>query len=81
MSDFVIYEGENKSVYDELEQNSEIQVGDTITYAANNQMGIKIYQVICKHDTKCVNKTCDRKGVKEVYNYDDYDDYERQILK
>jgi hypothetical protein len=45
---------------------------------ANNQMGIKIYQVICKHDTKCVNKTCDRKGLKEVYNYDDY---ERQILK
>ena len=78
MSDFVIYEGENKSVYDELEQNSEIQVGDTITYAANNQMGIKIYQVICKHDIKCVNKMCDRKGVKEVYNYDDY---ERQILK
>jgi len=78
MPDFVIYEGENKSVYDELEQNSEIQVGDTITYAANNQMGNKIYQVTCKHNIKCANKICSRKGLKEVYNYDDY---ERLILK
>jgi len=58
MTNYSVYEGQ--SVFDELENNSNIQVGDTITYAPNNQMGYVKYSVICKE-----------KGLKKIEDYYD----------
>lgn len=44
MPNFNVYEP--KSVYDELLENHDIAVGDTITYNSNNQQGYKKYKVI-----------------------------------
>ena len=60
---YTVYEGDN--VYNELIINENINVGDTITYETNNQMGYKKYEVI--KDITAVNG----KGIKEIYTYDD----------
>ena len=57
MTTHVVYEGE--SVYSKLEENPNIQIGDTIVYSANNQMGNATYEVVCKE-----------KGLKLISNYD-----------
>ena len=55
------------SVYDELNDNSAIEVGDTITYMSNNQMGWKKYKVILNE-----------KGEKYLEQIADYDDLESE---
>lgn len=43
MTNYNVYEGEG-TVLNELENNKEIEVGDTIEYNTNNQAGQKIYK-------------------------------------
>jgi hypothetical protein len=55
--------GEPESVDDYLEENNdEIQVGDTIEYISNNQMGYVKYEVILGDDGK--------KSLKKIADYD-----------
>ena len=51
------------SVYDELNDNPNIEVGDTITYISNNQMGWKKYKVILNEEGE--------KDLEEIADYDD----------
>ena len=45
--------GEPESVHDYLEENyDKIEVGDTIEYISNNQMGYEKYKVILDDDGK-----------------------------
>ena len=62
MKNYTVWEG--SSIYDELNDNPAIEVGDTITYMTNNQMGIKKYTVILN-----------QKGEKDVKQISDYDDW------
>jgi hypothetical protein len=48
MSTHIVYEDSGKTVYSELENNPDIQIGDFIVYSTNNQMGYAKYEVICK---------------------------------
>ena len=45
MTNFTVNEGEG-SVREELKNNPDIKVGDTIEYISNNQMGYEKYKVI-----------------------------------
>ena len=59
MSTHIVYEDSGKTVYSELENNPDIQIGDFIVYSTNNQMGYAKYEVICKE-----------KGLKLVSDYE-----------
>ena len=50
MSNYKVYEG--SSVDDELENNSNIKIGDTIEYISNNQEGYEKYEVVLKNGKK-----------------------------
>lgn len=65
MSTFSVYEGES-TVYDELENNPNIKVGDLIYYLTNNQEGIRKYEVIkvIKDDFS------EGLDLNEIYEYD-----------
>jgi hypothetical protein len=55
--------GEPESVHDYLEENNDkIEVGDTIEYISNNQMGYEKYKVVLDEDGK--------KGLKKIADYD-----------
>ena len=55
--------GEPESVHDYLEENNDkIEVGDTIEYISNNQMGYEKYEVILGDDGK--------KDLKKIADYD-----------
>jgi len=45
----IVGEGGGRSVWSELETNEDIEVGDTIEYVSNNQMGWMKYKVIYKN--------------------------------
>jgi hypothetical protein len=65
MSTFSVYEGEG-SVYDELENNPNIKVGDLIYYLTNNQEGIRKYKVV-----KVINNNfTERLDLNEIYECD-----------
>jgi hypothetical protein len=74
MTNFSVYEDSGKTVYSELETNPDINIGDTIEYLTNNQMGYEAYRVI--YDEEAKNK----KGLKLIDSYDhqmgvyDYED-------
>jgi hypothetical protein len=48
MTNYTVYEGE--SVTEELQNNPNIIIGDTITYSPNNQQGMEKYEVIAGED-------------------------------
>ena len=50
MSNYKVYEG--SYVDDELENNSNIKIGDTIEYISNNQEGYEKYEVVLKNGKK-----------------------------
>ena len=54
--------GEPESVYDFLRGNDKVQIGDTIEYVSNNQMGWEKYKVVIGDDGK--------KGLKLISDYD-----------
>jgi hypothetical protein len=57
----IVEEGGGRSVWSELETNADIEVGDTIEYVSNNQMGWMKYEVILENGEK---------GLKVVDSYE-----------
>ena len=65
--------GEPESVYDFLRGNDKVQIGDTIEYVSNNQMGWEKYKVVIGDDGK--------KGLKLIADYDSMmDDSTRSLV-
>jgi hypothetical protein len=59
---YYVFEDEGKSVQEELQNNNDIVVGDTIEFISNNQIGYKKYRI-----------TLDERNVKTlklIYSYD-----------
>ena len=77
MKNFNVYEGDGKSVYDELATNPDIKVGDTISYITRNQEGYMKYKVLLNDHGK--------KDIETIETYDDWincqseDNYENKI--
>lgn len=59
MTNHVVYEGQGTAHSFLRDNSSDIQIGDTIEYVSNNQMGYEKYQVICRE-----------KGLKLIDDYD-----------
>ena len=62
MSNYIVYEPD--SVDDELENNKQIKVNDTIEYISNNQEGYEKYKVVFKNG---------KKDLELISTYDDMD--------
>lgn len=77
MKNYNVSENNGHSVYDELETNKDINVGDTISWITNNQQGYMKYKVVLDDEGK--------KDLKIIETYDDWinddpeDNYENQI--
>jgi hypothetical protein len=73
--------GEPESVYDYLEENNDkIEVGDTIEYISNNQMGYEKYKVVLDDDgKKMLTKIADYDSMmEEMENREPEEDEEEQ---
>lgn len=82
MTDHIVAEGTNMSVYSELETNNKIKIGDTIHFISNNQMGEKIYKVILNEnnmkDLRIIDSYDHKIG---DCDYNSEDDYLRERVK
>jgi len=59
MTNHVVSEGQGTAHSFLRDNSSDVQIGDTIEYVSNNQMGYEKYQVICRE-----------KGLKLIDDYD-----------
>ena len=62
MKNYNVSENNGHSVYDELETNKDIKVGDTISWITNNQQGYMKYKVVLDDEGK--------KDLKIIETYD-----------
>ena len=79
MTNFTVYEGEG-TVYQELETNPDIKVGDTIEFITNNQEGYEKYIVILG-DTgeKSLELIDSYEHQMGYYDYNIFDNYLKQM--
>jgi hypothetical protein len=62
MENYTVYESDGNTVLKELETNDKINVGDTIEYISNNQLGYEKYRVIDKDGKKDIELIADYDG-------------------
>lgn len=72
--------GEGESVYEELQNNNKIVIGDTITYTPYNQQGYAKYQVVLDDNGKKSLELIDSYDLQMEHSYND-DDSSQSTVK